>query len=556
MKAFAYCRQSVGSDDESVSIDVQAAECKKLAEARGIPIVETFRDLASSGRLYPRGFEAVAQMDMVYQQWITETGKQGKWREAFGMMLSRLAEVDVIICYDQTRLHRSLNGSFLGTLINQQLISHHVKLITVREGEIDFAKFQDFLVNSLTSQINSEQLNLCREKAKASLKKLKDSGEWDSSCIAFGYRGTGRSHEVEIVPHRAEVVKLVYKMFLEGKKMGEIMRACQPLMENDEKAYRLHRCQLDNILRKPIYCGFYFSSSGELVKAKPIEGKEIIDFDTWQRVQKILSMAKKCPRREKKHFLPLSGKIICGYCGSRMVHHPVRDMIDTRCTRNASLGADRRCKNGLDWLRLNDTLYPLLAVYFAEKLKLSQASSETKVELERNEMALGNLRSKADKLQKMFMDDSISQEMFEESMKALRSKEKELNEQAAKLKHDLELEYSSMRFFSDISKVNNQRLSKGDTEEAYKRLFKKVTVWRDKIQVELDYGDGVKFCLPIHEGKFKKKILPKADFCFNEEEGSWSEDITYCYEELNPIEIEERRKLLLDAGDIRIWIVE
>lgn len=556
MKTICYLRQSSGETNanDSISIAVQEAECRKLAMEKGYEIIKTISEPNCSGRTFPEGFEAIAAVDSVFQKYAKETGRS-YFRKGLGEIFRRLDDISAICVYDVTRLFRPLNGSFLGNLIIQKLIEHDVKVLSVKEGLLDFSTFQTQLITGLTSSINSEHLQQCREKAKASLKKLKDSGEWDGSCIAFGYRGTGRSHEVEIVPHRAEVVKLVYKMFLEGKKMGEIMRACQPLMENDEKAYRLHRCQLDNILRKPIYCGYCYSSSGELVKAKPIEGKEIIDFETWQKVQKMLSRSKKCPKREKKHWLPLSGRIICGYCGSRMVHHPVRDIIDTRCPRNASLGAEKSCKNGVDWLRLNDALYPLLAIHYAEKLKISQASSETKSKLQEQETALDNLKCKEEKLNKMFMDDIISQDAFEKMTKDLRTKEKTIESQILSLKQSLKLEYSSTRFFMDIRKVNNQWLQQSEADEAYKSLIKKVKVWHEKIEVVLDYMGEHSFELPIQLGKFKKKIFPKADFCFNEEEGSWSEDIIYCYEELNPIEIEERRKLLLDAGDIRIWIV-
>ena len=62
-----YQRQSSGTSDpkESLSIQVQEAECRKLAEKNGLEILGSFSDADLTGRAYPEGFEAIASIDSI-----------------------------------------------------------------------------------------------------------------------------------------------------------------------------------------------------------------------------------------------------------------------------------------------------------------------------------------------------------------------------------------------------------------------------------------------------------------------------------------------------------
>ena len=193
MQVFIYSRKSTGSSEQSISIDQQVDNCLKLAEKENWTVTEIFREYSCSGRLFPPQLKSLAEMDSVYQEYLKETKKVGQERIQLGLLLDKLKNGDTIIVDDKTRFMRSLNGSYLENALIQILKNKQIKLVSVKEGTIDFNSFTDQFVFNLQSSINSNQLETQRKKSKASLKRLKDAGEYKASLgTAIGYKYSGR----------------------------------------------------------------------------------------------------------------------------------------------------------------------------------------------------------------------------------------------------------------------------------------------------------------------------------------------------------------------------
>ena len=141
MSVYLYLRQSSGSNDQSISIDQQEENCKTLAEKNKLTVTKVFADYNTSGRIFPLQLKALAEMDLVYKQFMQETKKTG-WRVELSNLLDVLKKGDTIIVDDKTRLVRSLNGSFLENGLIQILKDKQVRLLSNKEGEIN--------LNSLT----------------------------------------------------------------------------------------------------------------------------------------------------------------------------------------------------------------------------------------------------------------------------------------------------------------------------------------------------------------------------------------------------------------------
>ena len=319
-ECFIVCRQSSGQEDpdDSLSIQLQEDECRKLAKTHGLTVVDCFKEANTSGRLYPSGYEEIATKDVIYTKWCKETKKTGQWRDGLGEAFKRISEVSYIVAYDMTRFFRPLNGSFLGALLMQILQSNSVKLLTVREGVVDFSRFQDILVSSLTSQINSEQLRLQTEKSRAAYKRLKDDGAYYAGLMQMhGYRKTGRRLEVEIDTRSAKMVKTVFKLYNKGVALNEILKIVNEKFSDCFKTL-CQRTMLSKILKTPAYCGYQYNSSGELVKSKQLEGKEIVSVGEWMKAHERLERGRLQTLRPKKRWSPLSGYVYCGHCGEKM----------------------------------------------------------------------------------------------------------------------------------------------------------------------------------------------------------------------------------------------
>lgn len=497
MKCFIYCRQSVGADDpdDSMSLETQKAECLRIAKEREIEVLDVFREPDTSGRLYPTGFEKVAEVDIVLQRWCITAKKVGRYRPQLGRLLKRLNEVDYIICYDLTRLHRSLQGSFLENLIIQALTSHNVKVITLKEGEIDFTKFADTLVTTLTSQISSEQLKIQKDKSQAVVKRMKDTGEWNFACAkSFGYRSTGRKREVEIDPFKAEMVKTIYEMFLKGRSYYMISKEINPAyFERCGKT--LFKTHMLRILRNPIYCGYSRDSSGALVKAKPMEGKEIISFSTWKKAQEILDEHRAHPKRDYKNWLPISGRVVCRHCGESVFAHTLAGICQYRCMSYSKhgYGRDHSCKCGIIWDAaqvksggefLKQALLGMTPIFYMDKLKNAENASND--EMQRLEVDLLNLEKRMSTLTGMFMGGLVNEGDYKSASKVASAKRSELRQSIDEMKHRSTDDYSKMDLLIDLNELEDK--SEEELTEVFKWTFKKVIISRESVEIDTPCG--------------------------------------------------------------------
>ncbi len=553
MRSFLYLRQSSGQadPDDSLSIETQEEECKKFAALHGHEVIHVFKEANHSGRLYPEGWEQLAAIDAAYQRWAKDTRKSGM-RPKLGEMLRRLDEVDLIICYDITRLHRSLRGSYLENLISQTLISHNVKVMTLKEGEIDFTRFTDSLVTSLTSQINSEQLTIMKEKSKTALRRLKDSGEWSSTMMkTFGYKkGRGR-HEIEVDEMRAEIVRKLFKDILSGKSYYMIGKEINPVYyEKTGKA--LVKSEISRIIRNPAYAGYIRNTKGDLVKAIPLEGKEIIDFGTWKRMQDLLAEEADHPKRAQKSWLPLSGRIRCGYCGTPISCHTLRGRAYYRClsSKQVALGREGSCRNGIVWdgdlfndmeggTFLKDAVIGLLPLYFSHELESSTMRIDE--ENEKLHIEILNLDKRASTLTEMYAEGLMRADDFKSTMKKMKERKSELQQCLDEMK-SIKGGYDRFDLLIDLNELNDKE--RAELTEPLRWTIKRVTIFRDHVLISTPKGD---LELPIREKN--GKLLPQHLIAVGDKEI----EIIYFFDEFND---EIPRNEIACFGEIKVTMQE
>lgn len=160
----------------------------------------------------------------------------------------------------------------------------------------------------------------------------------------YGYelvKGSGRS-ELRIINEEAEVVRWIYREYLNGKSQTDIMRA---LTLSGIKTPRgldtWNISSVKKILTLPIYTGNYIgrTTNRDLMtnRVRSSEGMRdkilienanppIIDLETFEKVQKLIEDNR--PNKtttSKKTFSPFAGRIICGYCGN--IHYRTTDRV-------------------------------------------------------------------------------------------------------------------------------------------------------------------------------------------------------------------------------------
>ncbi len=178
---------------------------------------------------------------------------------------------------------------------------------------------------------------------QASVKK----GNFIGSIAPYGYEkiivGTGKDayHTLQIVPHEAEALRLMYHLFLnKGYGFTKIARHLDSLGIPPRKAEHWSPAAIKDMLENPVYIGkirWNFRKTekhminGEIMKSRPkcknsedyiyVTGKHdaIISTEVFQAA---LDKRGRFPRIKSSNELrnPFAGLVVCGTCGRAMVY--------------------------------------------------------------------------------------------------------------------------------------------------------------------------------------------------------------------------------------------
>ena len=354
-KAVVYARQSSGSESVSESIAVQIRNCKILAEKMNIEITDIFSDYNVSGKTYPVGYDAVAEQDYAFLSWFANQTGHKKFRSGLGELLKKLHQADFLIVDEITRLYRPLSNSFLESFINQKLIANRVSILQVKGGMIDLSLFDQHLITMLKNQINDDQIAKQRQKSIEVMAKIRDQGFMPTGPKAWGLNYDKVTKKISMADDKAELVRFIYKSISDEIPYNQIIQKINIEFTSFFKK-NFWLSSFYNIAKNPIYCGYQFNTAGELIKNKQWDG--IISCELFETVQKIMQKKRMFENKHhnisgKKRFLPLSGYIFCGNCGSRMVAGVSRNKVYYYCL-NANFNKNKSCSQNRIFESINN----------------------------------------------------------------------------------------------------------------------------------------------------------------------------------------------------------
>lgn len=308
--AVGYCRFSSDNQSES-SIEAQKIAIEKFAKEQGIIIVEWYIDRAQSGT----------------------TDNRKRFRE----MIDDSAEKDFckVLVYQFDRFARNKDDSFFYKF---DLRKNGVKVISITE-RIEDSPEGRMMETVLEGMADYYSKDLARKTIRGMTLNA-SKGLNNGGTVPYGYKLVPRldennnvmhhnkGHELHclaIHPERAEAVKIMYAMTLEGKKRFEIIDRLNELGYKRADGNEFVGTSIDNILRNEKYTGVYVydcnkrkrqedaSCEAQIIRV-PDALPQIISKETFDAVQQILRQRVKAPSVCNEDYL-LSGKIICGECG-------------------------------------------------------------------------------------------------------------------------------------------------------------------------------------------------------------------------------------------------
>jgi len=287
MKSVLYARVSSKEQEEGFSIPSQLKLLKDYAEKHNFKIVQEFIDV--------------------------ETAKQAG-RTKFNHMIEFFQsnkDIRIILCEKTDRLYRNFKDYV-------RLEEFDLTIHLVKENEVlskESKSHQKFIHGIKLLMAKNYIDNLSEETKKGMLQKANEG--YYPSFAPLGYLNIEKElngRKIKIIgidQSRSQVIKKIFKLYSTGEySLQKINHFANKEGLRSKKGYKLHKSTIYNILRDPIYYG-YFKWNDKIYKGKH---PAIISKELFDEVQKTFSKYNK-PEKIQKHNFAFTGLLTCAKCG-------------------------------------------------------------------------------------------------------------------------------------------------------------------------------------------------------------------------------------------------
>lgn len=389
-----YSRLSVGDEDrdggESNSIVNQKAFLERYARDKKLINIRHYIDDDESGRFFDRS---------AYTQMINDV-EQGK--------------IGIVIMKDMTRWGRDYlqvgNAMEIFRRNNVRFIAINNGIDSIDQNTLEFAPFINIMSEWYARDIS--------KKVKTGIKTKGANGKPVATEAPYGYIKDPENKDYWIVDKEAaEVVKLIFRLFMEGKNRNQIAvylkekeiltptfymkqqnrgtAKSKPL--NEENRYNWNKATITRILKRQEYCGdvvnfktekHYRDKRNHYVDKSKWQITEnvhepIIDRTTFENVERMLKNAPVKRPNGDGEIHALSGLMYCKDCGTKMhirtIHKNKKVQHVTYCSEYAKGKAKHPKCNSPHRIDVDEVMENIAEVL----RKIAQYSLENKAEFEK-----------------------------------------------------------------------------------------------------------------------------------------------------------------------------
>ncbi len=253
-----------------------------------------------------------------------------KHRDGFNHMIADAlaGKIDLIVTKSVSRFARNTVDS-LTTI--RKLKEHGCECYFEKESIYTFDSKGELLITIMSSLAQEESRSISENVTWGQRKRFSDGKVSMPYGQFLGYR-KGKDGLPEIVPEEAEIVRRIYRLFIEGKTPHAIAKLLtEEGVPTPGNRTVWQKATVESILTNEKYKGAALLQKKFTVdfltkKQKVNEGEvpqyyveeshpAIIDPAEWEQVQTELSIRKKRGHRSRTES-PFSGKIFCGDCGA------------------------------------------------------------------------------------------------------------------------------------------------------------------------------------------------------------------------------------------------
>lgn len=456
LRCYIYTRVSTELQIDGYSLEAQKERLKREAKHRGMQIVGEYSDEGKSGK---------------------NINGRPEFKQMLADIKSSKDDVDYVLVFKLSRFERNAADT-LNSL--QYMEDYGVNLLCV-EDNIDSAGAAGKLIISVLASVAEIERSNIQEQTMAGRKQKARDGKWNGGFAPYGYKLVAKDGEkskvLEIDDTEAELIRLIYKKFLEGMGIGNVAKwlnengYTKKIRQNGSVSL-ISAAFVKGVLDNPVYAGkiAYGRRKTEKIEGtrnefhvvkqdrdsyKLYQGQHeaIIDEDTWYRAQ--AKRMKNAFKREKTHSLEhehiLSGLVKCPKCGASMygvVNRKKKKGSDEFYTdmwyylcKNRKMVSGHLCdyKKHIRQEELNTEVLQLIQFVFGgendlkkhmlQRLESEDVMSELLEEKERLAKEKDKLESKKSKLLRRIAELDIDDKLYDDLMKTYRESVNEVNEQ-------------------------------------------------------------------------------------------------------------------------------
>lgn len=458
------------------------------------------------------------------------SGTNTKKREGFNRMVADAlsGKIDLILTKSISRFARNTVDSLVTV---RKLKEKGVEIYFEKENIYTLDAKGEVLITIMSSLAQEESRSISENVTWGKKKSMQD-GKISLPYKKFlGYK-KGKNDLPEIVEEEAEIVRQIYRLYLEGKTIRNIAQYLteqgiptpggkkQWSVSTIESILTNEKYKGDALLQKTYTVDFLSKkikkNNGEF-KQYYIENSHpaIIDSETFDLVQNELK--KRQPnRRQLNSNSPFAAKLICsecgGYYGSKVWHSnsKYRNQI-WRCNRKYSDG--KVCKT--PYIREDELKLAFIQAInqilgnkerylknFEELLPLLADTSESEKELEKlqgeHESLIDRMHSYMEENKREIQDQEGYNRHYSEMMEELKRSGNQLNQMKDKILEQSTRKERIRRFLYELRQVDN--LITEFDEDLWSATIELVTVQMDKTLI-FTFKDGTTISVKIADKK-------------------------------------------------------
>lgn len=439
------------------------------------------------------------------------SGTQDYKREEFMSMINDGInnKFDLLLTKSISRFARNT----LDTLKYVRLLKEHNVAIFFEEEGINTLEMTGELLLAILSSVAQQESETISSHVKLGLKMKSERGELVGFNSCFGYSYDSKTNKMEIIENEAQIVKLIFKLYLEGHGCDYIANRLNEMNIPKRKSGKWSSGTVLCIIKNEKYIGDVIQGKtytidaithkrqknfGESEKWHMKDHHEAIisreDFEKACEIRKtrcgIRATGRRLGNKGKKYTF--SGKIKCGFCGTsysrRRMYSKSGGIVIWDCIRNIERGvydcpeskAMRESiieKAFVDAYNLLCSAKDLNIEELLITIKKAMDNNDNREKIHKFKKNKDNLIYQKNRLLDLLIRETISEDIFNE-------KNKQLDDKIEKVEHKIEqytvLEEDKSKVDKGILKIketiNTKEIMSKFDEEVFETLVEYIII--------------------------------------------------------------------------------